>query len=62
MAKKKSSTKKKKLGKGSVLTCSECGLTVKVDEPCCCTETHEIWCCSQPMNAKDVKINESGNA
>ena len=37
-----------KAKKGDVLSCSECGLVVVVDEDCGCATT-EIVCCEEPM-------------
>ena len=35
--------------KGDKFTCSECGFSVTIDEPCDCMDCHELVCCDTPM-------------
>lgn len=58
----KANQTKTKMAKGTSFVCDSCGLSVKVDKPCCCTESHDIMCCGQPMRECEPEINESGNA
>lgn len=39
----------KKIKKGDRYVCTDCGLTVVVDEPCGCIGFHELACCGKPM-------------
>ena len=59
MVTKRLTGNKKKIAKNNIYVCETCGLKLKVAEPCCCSENHDIFCCGQPT--KSV-INESGNA
>ena len=45
-------TARKKAVKGECYVCDVCGLSVVVDEVCGCVETHEIFCCDQPMKQR----------
>lgn len=54
MPEKKASAARKsratgKTSKDDNYVCDVCGLSVIVDEDCCCEEVHEIICCEQPM-------------
>jgi hypothetical protein len=46
---------KKSISKGQVMGCEICGFEVTVNEVCGCAETHEIFCCNQPMKEKPAK-------
>ena len=60
MPEKKASAAKKpraarKTSEGDNYVCDVCGLSVIVDEDCCCEETHAIICCEQPMRKRTTK-------
>jgi hypothetical protein len=60
MPEKKASTAKKprtagKTSKGDNYVCELCGLSVIVDEDCCCEEAHAIICCEKPMKKRARK-------
>jgi hypothetical protein len=40
---------KKAIGKGSELSCKECGLTVAVVDDCDCGDACDVICCGEPM-------------
>ena len=44
--------KKQAVNKGEGYVCAVCGLSVIVDDACGCVETHEIFCCEQPMKQR----------
>jgi hypothetical protein len=37
---------------GDRYVCETCGLTVTVDESCCCTDPCDLFCCDVPMKKK----------
>ena len=60
MPTKKASAAKKpraarKISKSDNHVCDVCGLSVIVDEDCCCEEVHEIMCCEQPMRRRTTR-------
>ena len=49
-------TKSKKSAKnGDRYVCTNCGMTLIVDESCGCTELHEFICCDKPMALRKKK-------
>jgi len=44
--------KKKTVNEKPRYTCKVCGLVVRVDESCKCTDECDIICCGKPMKEK----------
>ena len=41
-----------KTKKGMQYECNECGMIVRVAEPCGCTDVCDLYCCGAPMRVR----------